>query len=172
MEEIWKEIPDWPGYSVSNLWRVQWKVILKPRETEKGYLKVQLHRWRKIKKNVRIHRLVAGAFLPNPDDRKTVNHKDWVKTNNIVTNLEWNTYKENIQHSIEVLWNKSFWHYNDKRVNQFTKWWVFIKTWNSVYEASLSLWIRYAPLINCLRKKKHFNTAWWFKWEYADIHTE
>lgn len=120
MKEIWKaiKIPEVEGkYEISNLGRVKslarfdtrgvWRKekFLKPRKnksTQKGYyLHVCLCNggWQK---NFKIHRLVAQAFIPNPLGKSEVNHKDGVKTNNVVTNLEWNTHTENCQHSCDT----------------------------------------------------------------------
>lgn len=63
---------------------------------KRGYLYV-----RTSNKNLQVHRLVASAFLPNPDNKPEVNHKDGKKTNNHVSNLEWVTTSENAQHAIK-----------------------------------------------------------------------
>lgn len=75
---------------------------------ERGYLCVQLS-----KDNVRtthnVHRLVCMTFLPNPENKRTINHKDSDKNNNTVGNLEWATHSENEKHAHvngKVPWNK------------------------------------------------------------------
>lgn len=91
MEEIWREIKGYPNYMVSNLGRVKSlnynrtgrEEILKPSKTRNGYLKVELCKNGKHK-NCDIHRLVAEAFLTNPDNLPQVNHKDENKENNFV----------------------------------------------------------------------------------------
>ena len=75
-------------------------IFLKP--LGKRYLRVSLQKDRKAK-FFSIHRLVALAFVPNPDNKPIANHKDGDKHNNLFTNLEWNTPRENLMHSIEVL---------------------------------------------------------------------
>ncbi len=103
MEE-WKPIKGYEDrYAISNLGRIK---VLKPRYRDKvilrtfsdgfGYLHCDLSNPRKT---VKVHRLVAEAFIPNPDNKPTVNHIDGDKTNNRVDNLEWNTVHENNLHA-------------------------------------------------------------------------
>lgn len=101
IEEIWKDIEGYEGiYQVSNLGRVKRVTtgrILKSYKDRGGYLRVDLCKSGK-RKNHKIHRLVAQAFIPNPDNKLQVNHIDENKTNNSVDNLEWVTAKENCNH--------------------------------------------------------------------------
>ena len=105
MEE-WKDIADYEGiYQVSNLGRV--KSLGNNKSRQEKILKLQLHRTGYLlvklckegkKRNYKVHRLVAQAFIPNPDNKSQVNHRDENKSNNKVENLEWMTCKENINH--------------------------------------------------------------------------
>ena len=60
------------------------------------------------RKNCSVHRLVAEAFIPNPENKRTVNHKDTNKMNNDVRNLEWNTHGENEKHAYDNKLRKSY----------------------------------------------------------------
>ena len=101
MKEFWKDIEGYEGiYQVSNLGmvkRVTTGRILKSGKNRGGYLYVNLCKQRLVS-NKRIHRLVAQAFIPNPENKSDINHIDEDKTNNTVTNLEWTTRKENLNH--------------------------------------------------------------------------
>ena len=105
MKEIWKDIEGYEGlYQVSNLGKVKsLKRMIKKRKceelikiasiTNKGYYRLPLCKCGKVK-YFHIHRLVAEAFIPNIENKPTVDHIDRNKLNNIVSNLRWATYKE------------------------------------------------------------------------------
>ena len=101
MKEIWKDIKDYEGlYQVSNLGRVKRITtgrVLKPLKHANGYLMVKLSK-NSIVYTKTVHRLVAEAFIPNPEHKSEINHIDENKTNNSLDNLEWMTRKENINH--------------------------------------------------------------------------
>ena len=93
--EIWRDIDGYEGlYQVSNFGRVKSFQRGKPRILKaflnSGYLSVVLYRDHKVKQCL-VHRLVALAFIPNPEDKPLVNHINGVKTDNCVENLEWAT---------------------------------------------------------------------------------
>jgi hypothetical protein len=92
MKEVWKDIPMYEGiYEVSSTGKVRSKVTGKLTTTQvnkKGYEIARIY-LNGLCKNERVHRLVAFAFLPNPNDYPQINHKDENKLNNCVDNLEW-----------------------------------------------------------------------------------
>ncbi len=114
--EVWKPIEGYEGlYEVSNLGRVKSleklierpagnnfirsEFVMKTWAKDAGYPTVSLTKDKKRKLHM-VHRLVAEAFIPNPDNKEEVNHKDYNKKNNNVSNLEWMTRKENIDYSV------------------------------------------------------------------------
>lgn len=113
-EEVWKVIPRYNGaYLVSNYGNVKSKErycyhgdkpwLVKERLLSKvighsGYVEYQIT-YDKKHRSEKAHRLVAEAFIPNPENKPFINHKDGNKQNNCVENLEWCTNQENIQHA-------------------------------------------------------------------------
>ena len=78
-----------------------WREVQQIHDKSCGYLIVTLcHEG--IRKNKRVHRLLAEAFIPNPQNKAHINHIDGNKLNNCITNLEWNTPAENTNHSIRL----------------------------------------------------------------------
>lgn len=110
MQEAWRDIEGYGGfYQISNLGRVKSRgkqcavsekrdIIRATSLTHDGYVKVRLlHRG--MDKTARVHRLVAEAFLPNPENKPTVNHIDGNKQNNAADNLEWADRTEQMAHA-------------------------------------------------------------------------
>lgn len=101
MSEEWTEVKDYEDkYQVSSLGRVRNKNthrILKHGLNKNGYHRVNLYNESGMKSKF-VHRLVAQAFIPNLENKPEVNHVDEDKNNNMVSNLEWSTRKNNINH--------------------------------------------------------------------------
>ena len=100
MEIKWKQINDYPNYYVSNygsIKNIKKNTLLTPYLNERGYLTIFLYN-NGQRKRFAVHRVVAEAFLPNPNNLPQINHLDECKTNNNVNNLEWISQKDNLNY--------------------------------------------------------------------------
>lgn len=189
-KEIWKNIEGYENYyQVSNYGKVkslkriiirgdnkpypQKEQLLKPGKTKKGYLQVALTKEFKTKP-CRVHRLVAQAFIPNQNNLPQVNHIDGNKENNNVSNLEWVSNYDNMQHSIKTglrdthKISKKLIEKNKRPVNQYNLKGEFIKRWECIKEAETTLHIPNQNIVNVCQGKRH--KAGGYVWKYANKH--
>ena len=100
-KEIWKKI-DYSNYCISNKGNIKSNYkILKQQKDIDGYCVVKIV-YKGKKRNVKVHRLVAQVFIPNPENKPQVNHINGIKTDNRVGNLEWVTASENERHKYKI----------------------------------------------------------------------
>ena len=175
MKEIWKDIKDYEGlYQVSNLSRVRslerWEMlkngysryrkgrILKTHIDKYGYERVMLYKDGKQKLK-QVHRLVAEAFLPNPDNLPQVNHKDENPLNNVVSNLEWCNSKYNINFGTR---NERVAEKLSKPVLQYTLDGEFVREWDSAIQAEREGGFNNRHIISvCKGKRPHHKGYIW-----------
>jgi len=104
-QELWKPIPEYEGYyevsSYGNVRNVRTGRVLKPLNNH-GYKRVNLSKGN-VQKLYQVHRLVAFAFIPNPEGLPQINHKDENPNNNCVENLEWCTPLYNVRYGTGVI---------------------------------------------------------------------
>ena len=174
--ELWKTIKNFPKYKVSNLGRIKTELIrgkktdkiLSQKLTKKGYLEITLYKEGK-KYSKRVHRLVAEAFIPNLKNKTQVNHRNGIKTDNRVENLEWSTPKENVIHSYETGLKKGIKgkeNKSSKLIIQLSLDDKEIKIWGSSMEIERELGIDQASIIRCCRNKQ--KTSINYKWKYFE----
>ena len=169
--EVWKSVEGYEEYEVSSFWNVMslnyhmsWKSKLLKPGNSKWYKKVRLSK-DKISKNFSIHRLVALAFLENPENKPQVNHINGIKSDNRIDNLEFATANENMQHASKTWLQKvGRWVENplSKPLLQFSKAGEFIREFWGVSEVGRDLWINQGNISECC----HWNrkSAGWFIW--------
>ena len=178
MKEIWKDIPGYEGiYEVSTEGRIKsfhytipriltWKV------NQKGYAWVELRKSGEAKQLL-VHRIVATAFLDNPNNYPVINHKDENPLNNNVDNLEWCSKSYNVRYSLalhpERTLKKQRTRRNtklrDKAIIQFTIDGRFVREWPDSRTIFLETRMSDHSISQCCRGIRH--TAYGYKWQYA-----
>ena len=171
MTEIWKDVPEYEGlYQVSNLGRVvslRKNKILTPKKNWDGYFRIQLWRYNQ-NVYIGIHRLIAEAFIPNPKNKPYINHKNGIKTDNRVENLEWCTQLENIKHAIKMGLKKPCpknWRVSSKPIVQLTLNGEFVKEYPSQMEVERVLGINHSNVSAACKGK--IKTLKGYVWRYA-----
>lgn len=167
-EEVWKDIPGFEGrHKVSNFGRIMGRhkkygknelkneySILNTRKKENGYCHfiVKCYDNNSGFKRFSVHRAMALAFIPNPENKKYINHKNGIKHDNRLENIEWSTPKENIHHAFKnglIKTRAKYWLGKYGRRQKypcgfFTADGILIRQYKSVSEASREL--GYTPL--------------------------
>lgn len=163
---LWKDVPGYAGlYEISNTGVVRGKNgIRKPQLSWDGYLYVKLCNNGHEQKH-KIHRLVAMAFIPNPQGLPEINHKDENKQNNHVDNLEWCTRIYNNRYGMRgkkagIGIRKAF----QKRVYRFDRNGNYIDSFESVKLAGIQMNINPSAISDVARGKR--KTAGGYKWSY------
>lgn len=179
-KEVWKDIEGYEGlYKVSSrgrVWSCRRNKFMSTR-VSRGYLLTKLSNNGK-QKTIAVHRLVAKAFIPNPENKPEVNHKDENKLNNHANNLMWATSRENANWGTR---NKRIAEYvkanpvklngkivfKTKRIKQIDpKTNKVISVYNSVSEASRLNNFHQGNISSCLTGNRNFASG--YKWEYVD----
>ena len=181
MHEIWKPIRNYEGlYEVSNLGGIKRlendknrkEKILKPYKNKLGYLCINLYRDNKVKQ-MYVHRLVAIAFIPNPENKPCIDHINTIRNDNRIENLRWVTYKENMNNELtkEKLSGENSNNYGKPRSEEIKKkisesqkggknpkargvfCYELNKSWDTSAEASRELNIDSSNITKCCKRK-------------------
>lgn len=192
MNEEWKPVSGYEGYySVSNMgtvWSHYNEKPLKPILTKGGYHVVHLSLFGKATR-VPVHRVVAEAFIPNPEAKPTVNHINEIKTDNRADNLEWATVREQNIHGTRIVravahtdWKarnaktdyaavaaKHNYHEINRKqmkpVLQLNKHGLLIARYEGVSEAARCLGVKAGHICCCLKGRR--KTCGGYQWQYA-----
>lgn len=161
----YKQIPTFPNYEIDEHGIVRnkkTKKILKQHVDKDGYYRVMLVGNKPVNKPV--HRLVAEVFIPNPNNKPCVNHKDECKLNNSVENLEWVTVAENNSYGTRTLRSSLT---QGKTVYQYNLQNELISVYSSVSRAAKHLNVSAGNINSCCNNKA--KTAYGFRWSYKEV---
>lgn len=183
MKEIWKDIEGYEGiYQVSNLGRVrsvdryvqhnygglkfQSGKILKPSIQNTGYYYVLLYKNGKALRKT-LHRIIAKAFIPNPENKPQIDHINGIRTDNRIENLRWVTPSENNSNPHRCIsFSNSKGGKGYRKIHQYTLDGTFVKEWDGSTPAALAFGRKNSNhIVACLTGKKP--TAYGYKWRYA-----
>ena len=180
LTEIWKDIEGYEGrYQVSNLGRVRslslGKIakfrrehegrVLKPYLTRYGYYLVDLYYDTKKKRHYLVHRLVAQAFIPNPDNLPQINHKNEQKTDNRVENLEWCDNDYNIHYGTGIARRSIS---QQKQIEQIDMQGNVVAVHDGIVKASEATGISRSNIGKCCKGKSRHKTAGGYRWRYKE----
>lgn len=159
MAEIWKDVVGYERYyEVSNFGNIRNKITgkkLTPSLKRNGYMAVDL-RYGEAH-TISVHRIVANAFIDNPNNLPCVNHKNEIKTDNRSDNLEWCTQKYNANYGYGA-------NARNTPILQLDIEGRFVRMWSSIKDAAETLGIKYQGISRVCRGER--KTSGGFKWEY------
>lgn len=167
-EEKWRDVLGFEElYQVSSFGNVRTikkgEAEMSQQENRNGYMTVHL-RDKGVERRAMVHRLVAEAFIPNPDGLRDVNHKNGDKSDNRVENLEWVSHSDNMTHSFRELGQ------NVRHIVQLDLDNNFIERWNSIVEASEATGICRTDIGECCRGNRKHTKG--YKWKYEEDYEE
>lgn len=173
-EEIWKTIPEFPNYQVSNMGRVKSlnynrtrkEKLLRFSKDKYGYLRVTISK-EGVKKYVQVHRLVCEAFLQNPFNLPQVNHRNEDKTDNRIENLEYCDAKYNINYGTAIERRSKALINNPKRSKKI----LCVETgvvYPSTMEIERQFGFYHNQISGCCKGKYGYKTVGNYHWRYVD----
>jgi hypothetical protein len=185
-QEIWEDVGGYEGlYKVSIFGRVKSldrviticrngkyiKYFQNGRIIRNGnrqeYLSVTLYLQNK-RTTYNVHRLVAQAFIPNPENKRTVNHKNGIKNDNRAENLEWATYSENEKHAYNYGLKFNDIGAKDSQsiqISQYTLDGKWIRNWGSAKQVQRELGFSQGNISKCVKGHPKYKTSYGFIWQ-------